>query len=104
MARKQSKGVGGRIRSEGERIQKEVRDVLERSSVFKSTEKRVTNIEKNLEKNFQTFLKNLNIPTRKEMEGLEKKIERLQKELDKATGKGLKKAAKKTTKKKAAKK
>ena len=107
MARRQPGRMRERLRGERGRLEKEVRGLIERNQVFRATEKRLNQLEKNLEKSFQTFLRNLNIPTRQEMKRLEKKIDKLGADLAKAQGKKMKAAAKKkkkTAKRKTAKK
>ncbi|GEM_PF-2865968 len=86
-----------RLKEARKAITDSMRETVEKVAIGKSVEKQVANLQKGIENSVKLILQALDVPTRKEINDLEKKIDSLAAKVNKLSGVAKKKPAKKKT-------
>ena len=91
--KEQQEKIRERLKVAQKNITATITDTMEKLAIGKNIEKQIGNLQKGIEASVKLVLQALDVPTRKDINDLEKKLDTLAAKLDKISGKGKKKGA-----------
>lgn len=93
MTRLNQEQIRKRLKDTQKYISDSFREAVEKSALGKSMEKQVGNLQKGIENTVRLILQSFDVPTRKEITDLEKKVDSLAAKVEKPASEGAKKSA-----------